>query len=428
MYLRTPKRYRPVKYQRRHNVFNFRWLWLWLLTPLVAYGGWQLYERRDELRPMVANSMNSAVQSISGGLATAVAPTPTPRPDPSDALAAADGAWQSGAIEEALTAYRSVLPDVPNDVQRHANVALGLIMDGRYPEAVEAAERAINADPYSADGWAIHSYALGSNDQPEIAIASGQQALYLDAAHVSATAYLAYAYFVDNQIERSRTTAERALELDATNPDANLISGIINQEANFDFGAARRDFETALQYAPYRVDVQMRLAWVLLNEDYDAMRDVLLEITELNPNNLDALYATSYLYSFAYGDYEQALEPAQRCVNLSPENRACLFQLGNVQVIRGDNAAALDAYRALIAAGTQRPSHFLAAARAYLNAAGDCPSAITLLQEGYRLEQAEFEPNAARLLEFEELLAQCGSPIAPIAPSADATEEATAGA
>jgi tetratricopeptide (TPR) repeat protein len=425
MYLRTPKRYRPVKHQRRHNVFNFRWLWLWLLTPLIAYGGWQLYERREELRPIVANSMNNAVESISGGLATAVAPTSTPRPDPSDALAAADGAWQSGAIEEALTAYRSVLPDVPNDVQRHSNVALGLIMEGRYPEAIEAAERAINADPFSADAWAIHTYALASNDQPEAAIASGQQAVYLDANHVSATAYLAYAYFVDNQIERSITTTERALELDATNPDANLISGIINQEANFDFGTARRDFETALQYAPYRVDVQIRLVWVLFQvPDYDAMRDLLLEITELNPNNLDALYATSFLYSFAYGDYEQALEPVQRCVNLSQDNRDCLFQLGNVQAIRGDNAAALDAYRALIATGTQRPSHFLAAARAYLNAAGDCPSAITLLQEGYRLEQAEFTPNETRLAEFEELLAQCGSPISPVAePTAEATIE-----
>jgi tetratricopeptide (TPR) repeat protein len=422
MYLRTPKRYRPVKHQRRHNVFNLRWLWLWLLTPLIAYGGWQLYERRDELRPMVANSMNNAVESISGGLATAAAPTPTPRPDPSDALAAADGAWQSGAIEEALTAYRAVLSDVPNDVRRYANVALGLIMDGRYPEAVEAAEAAINADPYSADAWSIHSYALASNDEPEVAIASGQQALYLDAAHVTATAYLAYAYFVDNQIERSVTTTERALELDPTNPDANLISGIINQESNFDFGAARRDYETALQYAPYRVDVQIRLVWVLFQvPDYNAMRQLLLEITELNPNNLEALYALSFSYYFVDGDPQQALEPIQRCVDIAPDNRACLFYLGNVQTGRGDNAAALDAYRTLIATGTQRPSHFLAAARAYLNAAGDCPSALTLLQEGYRLEQAEFAPNSTRLTEFEELLAQCGSPIAPVAPTAEAT-------
>lgn len=408
MYIRTPKKYRAGR-QPRRNLFNFRWLWLWLLTPLVVLGGWQLYERRAEFAPAVERSLDSAFVGITGGIATAVAPTPTPRPDPSQALVAADGAWQSGAIEEALSAYRAVLPDVPNDAMRHSIVALALIMNGRYQDAVAASEQAINANPYSADAWAVNAYALAENDQQTEGIASALQALSLEPENPRALAYLANAYYLNNQIELARRTVDRALAADPESADAYFVSGQLNYFSRFDFTAALRDYQTALQYAPNYLRARINIAYIQMSgSDYEAARQTLLEVTELNPNNLDALFALSFLYLSGFGDANQALEPIQRCVQIDPTNRACLFYLGNVQRQLGNNVEALRIYRQLIDTGTQNPSHFLALARAYIDGAGDCDSAIIVLQEGYRLEQEAFAPNTDRLATFTDLLNTCG--------------------
>jgi tetratricopeptide (TPR) repeat protein len=419
LYIRTPKKYRAGRAPRR-NVFNFRWLWLWLLTPLVAFGGWQLYERRADLAPRIEIAVGDAVSGITGGIETAVAPTPTPRPDPSQSLAAADGAWQSGAVEEALNAYREVLPDVPNDVARHYFVAFGLIMDGRSAEAVEAAEATINANPFSADAWAIHAYALAENDETTEAIASGLQAVALEPDNARALAYLANAYYLNNQIELASQTVERALEADPESADAYFVSGQLNYFSRFEFAAAIRDYETALQYQPNYLRARINIAYIQMsNTDYEAARDTLLTVTELNPNNLDALFALSFLYLSGLGDANQALEPIQRCVTIDPQNRACLFYLGNVQRQLGNNAEALRVYRQLIDTGTQNPSHFLALGRSYIDGAGDCDSAIRVLQEGYGLEQNATVPNIDRLSTFEQLLTTCG--VGVPAPAVEAT-------
>ncbi|MBE0691002.1 MAG: tetratricopeptide repeat protein, partial [Anaerolineae bacterium] len=118
------------------------------MTPIVVFGGVQIYQQRETLRTPVEQAIGNVVEAISGGIATAVAPTPTPRADPSQRLAAAEGSWSTGAIEEAVNAYEEILPDVPNDVNVHYRVALGLLMDGRDADALEAAEKAVNANPY----------------------------------------------------------------------------------------------------------------------------------------------------------------------------------------------------------------------------------------------------------------------------------------
>ncbi|MCA9903950.1 MAG: tetratricopeptide repeat protein [Anaerolineae bacterium] len=408
MYLRTPKRYRPG--HRKRHLFSLRWLWLWILTPIVAFGGWQIYQQRESLRPQVEQVIGGAVEAIGGGLATVVAPTPTPRADPTERLTAAEGAWSTGAIEEAVNAYESILPDVPNDVNVHYRVALGLLMDGRDAEGLEAADNTVNANPYSADAWAIRSFALTENGRPEEGIASALQGLNLDGESARATAYLAYAYFEANQIDRAETTVDRALEMNPESPEAYFVRGYINHYSRFLLDEARDDYLTALQFAPNLIDVQINLSWLdWAVSNYEDARTRLLGLIELNPNNLDALYALAFVTYQAFGEPQQALDLMERCVSIDPENRACLFYLGNIQRGLSFNAEALETYRQLIATGTEDPRHFLAAARAYLDGAGDCRSAVDLLQQGLTLERDSVEPDADRIASFEELLQTCGS-------------------
>ena len=71
MYLRTPKRYQK---QTRH-VFSLRWLWLWILTPMVTLSGMYLYENRAELAPPIQQAIEDAARNLQGGVATMTAPS-----------------------------------------------------------------------------------------------------------------------------------------------------------------------------------------------------------------------------------------------------------------------------------------------------------------------------------------------------------------
>jgi tetratricopeptide (TPR) repeat protein len=158
--------------------------------------------------------------------------------------------------------------------------------------------------------------------------------------------------------------------------------------------------------------------------NYDRAQELLQEILELNPQNLDALYAISWLSRAAFGDGDAAMEYIDRCVQIDPQNRACLSYKGTLQDLAGDIQGAVQTYQQLIRAGTTNPAHFLAAGQAYITA-GQCSSAVTALQQGYELEQESDAPDADRLATFETLMLQCGADISPVY-SGEATPEATA--
>jgi tetratricopeptide (TPR) repeat protein len=416
MYLRTPKRYQPGR--KRRHLFSLRWLWLWILTPLVVFFGIQIYERRDEFGPPIQEMVASAFESARVGVSTITAPTPLPTADPGQALALADAAWRRGAVEEAIQLYRETLPAAPNDLVAHYRYTLGLIMEGRRPEALVAAENTITANPFSADAWAIHALALDRNDRPREAIASALQALSINPRSARALAFMAEAYLDANQIELAQQTLRRALETDPDNVEARYVNGLFLRDAQYNYPAARDEFRAAYEDAPNLPYIAVELAWSeWYLQNYQVAIEVLQDVLERNPNNLDALYAIAYVYYQALGSPAQSEEFLQRCLRASPENLACLRYLGQVQIFGlGNTQGALQTYQRLIDAGTQRPIDFFYAARSYINV-GDCASGITLLRQGYELELAAASPDVDLLSRFEQNLSDCGAPVsAPFNP------------
>ena len=110
MYLRTPKRY--SRGQRR-SIISLRWLWLWILTPVVVASGLYLYDNRTDYIPQVEGAMSGLLNQAQSGVATAMAPTPLPTENPSSRLASADAAWMRGAIEESVNIYEGLVEAVP---------------------------------------------------------------------------------------------------------------------------------------------------------------------------------------------------------------------------------------------------------------------------------------------------------------------------
>jgi tetratricopeptide (TPR) repeat protein len=418
MQLKTPQRYQRGRSERR-VVGNARWLWLWLVTPLIAVGGWQVYERRDALGPPVQALLTDAVARGQEQVATLNAPTPPPTIDPAQGMAQANAAWSRGAIEEAVALYRDVARAMPNDVTAHYRLGFGLVMQGRPDEALAAAEQAINANPFSSDAWALRALALDRADRPELAIASATQALSFNSANPRALAFMAEAYLDAGEIERAQTTIDRALETDPNSPEALFVNGLIVRDGLFDYATARDAFRAAYDLAPNLPYIGVELAWSeWYLQNYEVALEVLQGILETNPQNLDALFATGYVFFQAFGDPEQSLEYLNRCVTADPANRACLRYLGTVQGARGDTAAAAQTYARLMTAGTTRPADYLSAGRAFI-AVGNCADAITALRAGHTLESDAAEPDPDRLSQFVDLLGDCGASVAPasFAPS-----------
>lgn len=425
MYLRTPKRYTRG---HRRSIISLRWLWLWVLTPLIVYGGIRVYQDRETITPRVSEALNGVINQAQESVATAMAPTPLPTENPTIRLNVANAAWQRGAIAEAVNIFNEVSGAVPNDVEIHYYRTLGLAMNGFTNEALSAAEETINADPYSPDAWAIRSMVLTWGGQAEMAIPSALRAIELAGddpentkAQARAQAFLAEAYLNVGQYERARTTVERALETDPDSFEALRVRSLVAQQYEFDFLTALRYSQTAYDLAPNLPYLTIDLVELELREgNTDIAQAMLDEVIENNPSNTRALWWMGYIYLNTLGDPNEGADYFGRCVEANPESILCLYNLGRAQMRLEQYASALESFETTIRLGTTSARHYWWAGRAQVVQNG-CPAATNYLRTGY--EMAKTEGDEILIGDFEDQMQSCQL---FVPPSFEATEEATA--
>ncbi len=431
MYLKTPKRY--LRGQKRSPI-SLRWLWLWLLTPVVVYVGLQIYERRDEVRPPIEQAINNVISNAQSGLATIAAPTALPTQDPTILIARADNNWREGRVESALSDYTVAMDGAPNNVQVFYRATLALIGEGRAAEALTMAENTVTANPFSADAWAVRSFALSENDRYGEALASALRAIELDPDSARGYAYLAEAYWNLGRGDLALENAEQALEIDPDSYEAYRIRGWINQTVQFDLAAAENDFRAALDLAPNIPQQTVELAQLIANYEATASDnpaetavELLREVLELNPENPRVLYWLGDISFRRLGEREQAADFLTRCVESQPESIRCNALLGRVQESLDNYSSAVESLQAAVDLGSTEPRHYLWLGRSYI-ALGSCASAVPVMQQGYDLSQEQSDTEALTVL--AELLAQCQAPVIDAQPTEavpESTEEAETG-
>lgn len=423
MYLRTPRRY--TRGQRR-GIISLRWLWLWLLTPVIVYGGLQLYDNRGELAPRVEQAIDGLMNSAQHTMATAMAPTPLPTENPEIRLASANAAWQRGAIEEAVNIYNDVISALPNDVGVHYFRTLGLAINGRNADALVAAEETINANPYSPDAWALRAMVLTWGDRPAQAIPSALRALELAGddpdyalARARAQAFLAEAYLDVGQYERALSTVQRALEINPDSFEALRVRSLIAQQYQFDYTTAFEYTQAAYEQAPNLPYLALDLVELEVREgNTDVAREMLTEVIDMNPSNTRALWWMGYIYLNIIGDPNQGSDYFSRCVTANPESILCLYNLGRAQYRLEQYASALESFESTIRLGTRDARHYWWAGRAHVVQNG-CPAATTYLRTGY--DMAKAQGNEQLILDFEDQMSSCQL---FVEPSFEVTEEA----
>lgn len=429
MYLKTPKRYSSRG--RRQRIISLRWLWLWLLTPLVVAGGVYVYNNQDSIVPDVQQAISGAMDEANRSVATARAPAPTPTQDPTQNIVRADSAWASGAIQEAVTLYGEVIDSVPNDVSVHYHYTMGLIMQGLEREALQAAENTITANPFTADAWSVQAMAYNANDLYGDAIASALQALdfaseeaveanpALAVSRSRALAHLAEAYFYAQQYERAQSTVNEALDIDPDNPHAYFVQGLISQGVQFDLVTARENFAQAYDLAPNMPYLGNGLALAEASlGNYASMEAIYEGILELNPANTQALFWMGNYYYSDIGDWSQAADYLRRCIDAESDNARCHYLLGRSLYRQELYTDALDSFEQ--AANVSDTSDDLYGRYHYWIAQAEislvnCADAIPELQNAYRY--ATQLEDQITLDAIPSLAQQCGTSIGAPQPT-----------
>ncbi len=403
MQIRTPKKYRGVQ---RRSIVSCRRLFVYLLLLLLIASGAALYLNRQVAAPIMQDAFNYLITEIENRAATLSAPEPTATHDPRNRLIEASNYWQQGALSRATELYQEIAPSTPNTVEVFRRIAIGLINASRYAEASQQAARAINADPFDADAWAIQAWALDWQDKPAEALAYALHALELDPQNSRASAYLAEIYHSLDQSQRAETLLDELLSQDPQSAEAYRARGLVNWDS--DYAAALADFYAAYELASNMNLIAVDIATIEKDlRNFEPALEILQQTLEADPHNPRALFRLGEIQISRDGNFTQARLTLQDCIDFNPSYFHCHYMLGRANERLGETSAAAANFARAIELGSQEPRHHYWAGWSQI-VLGNCSRALAYLEPGLQL---------ARDINHQQLIADISAVIPQCDPS-----------
>jgi tetratricopeptide (TPR) repeat protein len=408
MYLHTPKRYTPRG--RKPRLISLRWLWLYLLAPVVIIGGALAWDFRDSLSQQVGNAIGHVK------LPQFNAPTATPTLPAADLQARIQNALQSGDLKAALDEIRAYNDSNPNDVKWHAVLTqmLALRAYGNDPQtgpqaAVDMGQTAINANPEMADGWAAEALALDWANKPQVGLSDALHAKDLGDLSGMADAVLAGIYFSLNKVQDAGTAADNAFKANPNLAYALFVKGQL--------AAADGDIKGAIELYRQAWDVGKTdptqpssyiagtLAKMYASQNQiDQAKAILTDAEARDKANPKLRYTLANLL-YGQGDYNKATEAAQQCLDVAQDYAPCYVLLTRLYTIsKADDKVLQAAQMAAKLGSTETAAYYNGGQAAYhLNR---CADAIPLFQAGLTLSQNEND--GGKISDFVAALNECG--------------------
>jgi tetratricopeptide (TPR) repeat protein len=251
MYLKTPKRY--AGRDSRQRLVHLRWLWLYILAPLVlipAIIGWQY-------RATVSQSIGERVK-VDELLRRLNPPTPTPSPtaipNPAEEL---QKAYDAGRVSRAVIVLKNAAEAHPNEVRYFVQQAqLNTLRShgtnkAMMAEALRAAQSAINANPEQPEGWLMTALALNWAGKSGQAVGYLLRARDLDEKNPLVSVILAQIYFDLKRSEQAVKLADSAIEAAKTTQPVNRLALILGHYIKAQIIEATNPDPTNLVIAEY---------------------------------------------------------------------------------------------------------------------------------------------------------------------------------
>jgi tetratricopeptide (TPR) repeat protein len=402
MQLRVPKKYQR---SRRRGPFGGppRWVFRWLLLfGLIALGYW-LAQNPDEARTQAQNTYDTVSSQVLNTRQDIFPDAPTPTPDVRTDLAECENAYLLGDFEEAIAACKIAITGRPNDVDLHYRLAHTMVITSdngenteQLEEAVEIAEKAINAAPEDPRGWIIKAMALDWMREHNMALGAAERALELDPDSILAKAVISNIYRNLEDYERTDATITEAIEQleQLPDPDNQLVAQVYRNYGRYlvqlaEWEAAIEPYETAYDAMPTHSYIAIELATnVYLSLDLYSQAIAVLERVRTNsPRDAATLYWLSILYG-RQGESDAELEVLSICVDANVNYVPCLSTLGQRMFWEQNYEQSLDLLERSTELGSTNPyDWFLLARMHYRNQR--CDLAAEPLREGYKLRQEQ---------------------------------------
>jgi len=204
-----------------------------------------------------------------------------------------DALLRQGRMEEAMAQFQEALRIDATDAEIHNNIGNVLARQGRMDEAITQFIEALRIDPANVDAHINLGNALLWQGRTDDAIAQYREALKIDPAYAKAHYNLGRALFQQGQSEEAIAQMQRALDLQPSNPS-----------------------------------IEIDLAWMLAAASQSSLRNGGMAVqlaTQASQatggNNPSMLRTLAAAYAQA-GDFSNAVQTAQRALQLAPSNAA----------------------------------------------------------------------------------------------------------
>jgi tetratricopeptide (TPR) repeat protein len=329
---------------------------------------------------------------------------------------------EAGNMKNAISALASLSETRPNDLRIHVDLTKMLLFRDDSPtarkQALEAAQRALNASPETVQGWVIVAMALNANDNPQAALPYLLRARDFDSQDPNMLIVLADTYYNLEDFERAATTVDQGIELaKAKNPIdismlafAYVVKGKIEgredgQRAVINFQEAWRIAQTDPEKMPAGYIAQWLWSYYFNSNDYQQVIEVLTQATVRDKDDPINAYLLGRTYLKA-GDNTKATTFLERCLDLDPNQVKCLRWLATMMFRADNRQRAAELGKRAVEIGTDDAGAYLVAgsALAYTNRCGE---AVPILQKGQQLafSNSQFE---GLLPQFNDALRACG--------------------
>ncbi|MHB8628544.1 MAG: tetratricopeptide repeat protein [Aggregatilineales bacterium] len=415
MYLHTPKRY--TRKGSRPRLISLRWLWLYLLAPVVIIAGALAWDFRDSLSQQINNAIGRIHIQIN-------APTLTPTLPAADLQARIQNALQSGDLKAALDEIRAYDDSNPNDVKWHAVLTQLLTLrayGNNAQTAIDSGQTAINANPEVADGWAAEALALDWGQQSQVALSADWkhqlQAALSDALYAKdlgdptgmADATLAGIYLSLNKVQDAGTFANNALKANPNLAYAYFVKGqlaAISGDIKGAISLYRQAWDASkldpTQPSSY-IAVTLAKTYSTQNQ-IDSAKTILTDAETRDKSSPQLRYTLANLL-YGQGDYNKATEAAQQCLDVAQDYAPCYVLLTRLYTISKQDDKVLQMAQAAAKLGTTETAAYYNGGQAayHLN---QCADAIPLFQAGLKISQNE--QDSGKISDFVAALNECG--------------------
>ncbi len=418
MYLRTPKRYTARGSKRR--LVNLKWLWLYLLAPVILIPAVLVWDYRDVISPIIESRIRSFNINLNP-------PTPTATITPKDYGKLLSDAFNSGNIDRYISLLKTfTLEVVPNDASVSSTLAQFIILraydanpdPARLQAAYQAGQQAINANPEAADGWTSMALVLDWSGKPQQALPYALHARDLDAQNPMALAVLGEIYhdlqkddtaakLVDQAIAAARAAkpVNRVALSHAYWVQAKILT-VTSVDGKDAINAYAQAWEVASADPP---DPAVPIGYIASDLSINYMNvqqtnlaiSVAVKAVELDKDDPLLSYRLGMIY-MNQGDAPKARTYFSACHDLEPNQAKCLYQLAILAYRESNFQQTVEYLQPIIDQGAKDMNVYLLMGKAYI-ARNDCSAAIPVLHQG-----VPFIEDSKDRAALETALQQCG--------------------